>query len=78
MCNWHRASPLSLLHILRSPTSRVIIHLSEQLSHASYVLKHAGERASKHELAHLRAAPLAEIFDGEHRAPAVAIEDDLL
>jgi hypothetical protein len=60
------------------PFANAIRHLSEQPLRASYELRHAGERASKHELAHPRAAPLAEIFDGEHRAPAVAIEDDLL
>src|SRR6516162_11469477 len=50
------------------PFARVIRHLSEQPPRASYELRHAGERASKHELPHPRAAPLAEIFDGEHRA----------
>src|SRR6516164_4758178 len=62
----------------QNPFANVIRHLSEQPPRTSYELRHAGERASKHELPHPRAAPLAEIFDGEHRAPAMAIEDDLL
>src|SRR5215469_17705981 len=45
------------------PFANPIRHPSEQPLRASYELRHAGERASKHELAHPRAAPLAEIFD---------------